>query len=118
MGTRPEIVKCVPIVRKLHFLFVDCDQYYDYGLKGLFIDELSLPDSDYSVKVVCGHGCVQLADIMRGVGSVIGYVEPSVVLVEGDSNNILGFTLIRLRFWGGHLSSEIMLLELQALWLS
>ncbi len=56
MGTRSEIVKMAPIVKapkkaEVPFTFVHCGQHYDYNMSQQFIEELELPEPDFSFKI-------------------------------------------------------------------
>ncbi len=98
VGTRPEIVKMAPIVRALKkaqvsFTFVHCGQHYDYNMSQQFIDDLELPKPDFSFKLRAASPVEQTARIMLYVGKLLKQAEPSIVLVEGDTNTVLAAAL-------------------------
>jgi UDP-N-acetylglucosamine 2-epimerase (non-hydrolysing) len=62
LGTRPEIVKCSPIIRELEqqrldFFVLHTGQHYSYDMDGVFFEQLGLKDSKYNLDVGSGtHG--------------------------------------------------------------
>lgn len=98
VGTRPEIIKMAPIIRALNkshlpSLFVHCGQHYDYNMAQQFIEDLELPTPDYSLNIESSSPGAQTAEIMMKVDQLIGKVEPTIVLVEGDTNTVLSAAL-------------------------
>ena len=97
-GTRPEIIKMAPIIRalnkaKLPFVFVHCGQHYDYNMAQQFIENLELPAPDYSLKIEASSPGAQTAEIMIKMDKLLEKIEPSIVLVEGDTNTVLAAAL-------------------------
>lgn len=97
-GTRPEIIKMAPVIRALQaeglpFVFVHCGQHYDYNMAQQFIENLELPAPDYSLKIDSSSPGAQTADIMKQFDIVLSEVEPSLVLVQGDTNTVLAASL-------------------------
>jgi UDP-N-acetylglucosamine 2-epimerase (non-hydrolysing) len=97
-GTRPEIIKMAPIIRALSkgripFLFVLCGQHYDYNMAQQFIEELELPKPDFSFKLVASSAGAQTARIIIKMDQLLERIEPSIVLVEGDTNSVLASAL-------------------------
>ena len=93
-GTRPEIIKMAPVIRALRkavipLKFVHCGQHYDYNMAQQFIEDLELPPPDFSFKIDASSPGVQTAQIMIQMDALIEKTEPSVVLVEGDTNSVL-----------------------------
>jgi UDP-N-acetylglucosamine 2-epimerase (non-hydrolysing) len=93
-GTRPEIIKMAPVIRALRkavipLKFVHCGQHYDYNMAQQFIEDLELPRPDFSFKIDASSPGVQTAQIMMQMDALIEKTEPSVVLVEGDTNSVL-----------------------------
>jgi UDP-N-acetylglucosamine 2-epimerase (non-hydrolysing) len=98
VGTRPEIVKMAPIVRALKkaavpFTFVHCGQHYDYNMSQQFIEDLELPAPDFSFKLRAASPGEQTARIMMRMERLLRQTNPSVVLVEGDTNTVLAAAL-------------------------
>ena len=97
-GTRPEIIKMAPIIRALTkeeipFVFVMCGQHYDYNMAQQFIEELELPSPAFSFKIEASSVGAQTAEIMLEMDKLLERVEPSIVLVEGDTNSVLASAL-------------------------
>jgi UDP-N-acetylglucosamine 2-epimerase (non-hydrolysing) len=97
-GTRPEIIKMAPILRvlkevELPHIFVHCGQHYDYKMAQQFIENLELAVPDYWLKIESSSPGSQTAEILMKMDTLIGNIEPSVVLVEGDTNTVLSAAL-------------------------
>jgi len=97
-GTRPEIIKMAPIIRalkkaQLPSIFVHCGQHYDYNMAQQFIENLELATPDYLLKIESSSAGAQTAEILTKMDSLLGTVEPSIVLVEGDTNTVLSAAL-------------------------
>ena len=97
-GTRPEIIKMAPIIRalnkaKLPCVFVYCGQHYDYNMSQQFIEDLELPSPDYSLKIEASSPGAQTAEILMKMDQLLEKLEPSIVLVEGDTNTVLSSAL-------------------------
>lgn len=93
-GTRPEIIKMAPIIRalkkaKLPSIFIHCGQHYEYNMAQQFIENLELPTPDYSFKIEATSPAGQTAEIIMKIDQVLEKTEPSIVLVEGDTNSVL-----------------------------
>jgi UDP-N-acetylglucosamine 2-epimerase (non-hydrolysing) len=97
-GTRPEIVKMAPIIRalnkaKIPSVFVQCGQHYDYNMAQQFIENLELPTPDFSFKIEASSAGAQTAEIMMKMDRLLGQIEASILLVEGDTNSVLASAL-------------------------
>jgi UDP-N-acetylglucosamine 2-epimerase (non-hydrolysing) len=97
-GTRPEIIKMAPIIRALKaadlpYVFVHCGQHYDYNMAEQFIENLELAKPDYWLKIESASPGAQTAEIMMKMDELIGKIDPSIVLVEGDTNTVLSAAL-------------------------
>jgi UDP-N-acetylglucosamine 2-epimerase (non-hydrolysing) len=97
-GTRPEIIKMAPIIRalkdaKLPYVFVHCGQHYDYNMSQQFIENLELASPDYALKIEASSPGAQTAEIMMKMDQLLEQVDPSIVLVEGDTNSVLAAAL-------------------------
>jgi UDP-N-acetylglucosamine 2-epimerase (non-hydrolysing) len=97
-GTRPEIIKMAPIIRALKkaalpHLFVHCGQHYDYNMAQQFIENLELAAPDHWLKIDSASPGAQTAEIMAKMDELLAKIEPSLVLVEGDTNTVLSAAL-------------------------
>jgi len=102
MGTRPEVIKMAPVVRALQkfgqkFTFVHSGQHYDYNLSMQFIEELELPQPDYSLIVRERSPAAQSGRMMLTLERVVKKENPGLMLVEGDTNTVLAAALTALK---------------------
>lgn len=97
-GTRPEIIKMAPIIRalskaKISFVFVQCGQHYDYNMTQQFIEDLQLPTPGFAFKIESSSAGAQTAEIIKKMDHLLGQIDVSIVLVEGDTNSVLASAL-------------------------
>ncbi len=95
VGTRPEIVKMAPILRAAaeHGLAVDLvhtGQHYDDALDGVFFRELGLQTPVTRLDVGSADRASQLARVEERLGPWIDRLRPDAVVVQGDTNSVLG----------------------------
>jgi len=98
VGTRPEVIKMAPVIRALQkhgqaCIFVHSGQHYDYNLSSQFIEELGLPEPDYSLKVRERSPAAQTGRMMITVEKVVKKENPRLMLIEGDTNTMLAAAL-------------------------
>ena len=96
VGTRPEIIKMAPIIRSLqhhnvkHHI-IHSGQHYSYDLDRIFFDQLLLPEPRYKLDVGSSTSpAQQTAQIISGMQKALAKSKPDVVLVQGDTNTVLG----------------------------
>jgi UDP-N-acetylglucosamine 2-epimerase (non-hydrolysing) len=97
-GTRPEIIKMAPILRalktqKLPHVFLHCGQHYDYNMAQQFIENLELEAPNYWLKIESHSPGAQTAEILLKTSCLFEKIDPSIVLVEGDTNTVLAAAL-------------------------
>ncbi len=98
LGTRPEIIKCAPVVhearrRGLPFAIIHTGQHYTPELDELFFRELDVPEPIANIHVGSRPAPKQVAAMLEGLHDVFLKVDPSVVIVQGDTNSVLGGSL-------------------------
>lgn len=98
VGTRPEIVKMAPVIRAcetrgVEFELVHSGQHYDYELDGLFFDQLTLKRPDVRLAVGSGSRAEQVGRTREGVAAHIRKSRSEMVLVQGDTNTVIGAAL-------------------------
>ena len=98
LGTRPQIIKSVPIVHEalkqgLEMQIVHTGQHYDYTLSQVFFEELSFPEPLANLGVGSGSHVFQTAEIMLRLEKYLVSEKPSLVLVPGDTNSALAGAL-------------------------
>ena len=104
MGTRPQIIKTAPLVWAMNELGLDyrlvlTKQHYDYELCDVFFRDLQLPKPDYilSVPAESVSHATQTHSIMVGVEEAVSKIEPSLLVVRGDTNTTLASALAGLK---------------------
>ena len=94
LGTRPQIIKSVPIVHEalkkgLPIKIIHTGQHYDPSLSKVFFEELSPPEPFANLNVGSGSHIYQTAEIMLRLEKYLVEEKPSLVLVPGDTNSAL-----------------------------
>ncbi len=99
-GTRPELIKMSPIIKKLHkknIVFVHSGQHYDYNLSLQFMKELSLSRPDFQFRLKFSDPVLQTSEMIQKLDPVIKNTKPSIICVEGDTNTVLASALTALK---------------------
>lgn len=94
-GTRPEIVKLAPLVRRLGdaAYVVHTGQHYDCDMSAVFLKSCGITRVHRQLRV---GGLPRAAQIGRGaeqIAETIAQVEPSYVVVQGDTNATIAAAL-------------------------
>lgn len=94
-GTRPEIIKLVPIIWVLqrantNFIFIWSGQHYDYVLSHLFFKEFSIPEPDFNLDIRSGNHGIQVAKIIMGIESITKAIKGGTLVAQGDTNTVVG----------------------------
>lgn len=98
LGTRPEIIKCAPIIhearrRGIPFAIIHTGQHYTPELDELFFAELDVPKPIANINVGSRPAPKQIAAMLEGLHDIFLRIDPRVVLVQGDTNSVLGGSL-------------------------
>ncbi len=114
LGTRPEIIKMAPIIlelqkRSMDFEVIHTDQHYDKNMSNIFFEELELPKPDINLKIGSGTQAEQVAGTMLGLEKHFLDNMPDVVLVQGDTNAVLGGALaaVKMGIKVGHVEAGL-----------
>ena len=114
LGTRPEIVKCSPIIREctrsgLDFFILHTGQHYSYFMDKVFFEQLELPPAKYNLDVGSGAHGKQTGVMLAGIEKILQSERPDVVLVEGDTNTVLAGALaaVKLGIKVGHVEAGL-----------
>ncbi|MEM2839579.1 MAG: UDP-N-acetylglucosamine 2-epimerase (non-hydrolyzing) [Thermoplasmata archaeon] len=114
LGTRPEIIKMAPVIlelqaRRIPFTILHTGQHYDELLSEIFFQELRLPKPDKFLGVGSGTQAEQTARAMMAIERELLELEPSVVLVQGDTNTVLAGALAASKagFLVGHVEAGL-----------
>ena len=111
LGTRPEIIKCSPLLPHFDALFehtlIHTGQHYDDALDGRFFRELGLRAPDHLLGVGSGPHGSQLARMLLGIEPILQEREPDWVFVQGDTNSTLagGLAAAKLGYPLAHLEA-------------
>lgn len=95
LGTRPEIIKMAEIVRLLgdRAMVIHTGQHWDHTMSGHFMTHLGLPDPYASLAVGGVSRAAQIAQTLQGLDDVFARVTPAAVMVQGDTNTVVGGAL-------------------------
>lgn len=95
MGTRPEIIKLSPIIKKMkkeECIVIFTGQHYDYDLGLKFIDELGIRQPDIKMKLKMVRGAsktAQMAEMIQRLGTIFSQTKPYATIVQGDTDTVL-----------------------------
>ena len=114
VGTRPQLIKISPLLRrigeerKVVLQFIDTGQHYDHELNQTFYDELHLPQSTF-LKVGSGEPGEQVEKAVISIEKEIQKFKPDTLLVIGDTNSTLAGALAakKLGIRLGHIESGL-----------
>jgi UDP-N-acetylglucosamine 2-epimerase (non-hydrolysing)/UDP-GlcNAc3NAcA epimerase len=97
VGNRPQFVKAAAVSRLLREradeLIVHTGQHYDDELSRVFFEELNVPAPDRELDAGGGTNTAQTARILAALEPVLHELDPSLVLVYGDTNSTLAGAL-------------------------
>lgn len=98
VGTRPEIIKMAPLLRRLRqknipHIFIHSNQHYSKEMDAQIIADLQLVAPDYNLGVGSASHAVQTGKIMERVEAIFQEVKPDYVVVHGDTNTTLAGAL-------------------------
>ncbi len=74
-------------------MVVHTGQHYSYELDGVFFDELGLPPPDVRLEVGSGSHAHQISAVLSRLEPILEADPVDVMLVEGDTNSVLGVAL-------------------------
>ncbi len=93
VGNRPQFVKAAAVSRllreRMDELIVHTGQHYDDELSRVFFEELSVPAPERELDAGGGTNTAQTARILAALEPVLEELDPSLVLVYGDTNSTL-----------------------------
>jgi UDP-N-acetylglucosamine 2-epimerase (non-hydrolysing) len=92
LGTRPEILKMAEIIELLgdRAFLVHTGQHWDHGMSGAFMEQLRVPDPAVSLAIGGGSRAQQIAQLMLELESTFQAERPDAVMVQGDTNSVVG----------------------------
>ncbi len=93
LGTRPELIRLNIIIKKLDeavdHVIIHTGQNYDFGLDGIFIDQLSIRKPNYYLGAK-GTFAQQIGTILVELEKILLKEKPDRFLVLGDTNSSMG----------------------------
>jgi len=102
LGTRPEIIKLYSSIKLCedtgvdHFV-VNTDQHYDKNMRDVFFEELGIETPRYRLGVGSGSHAQMLASMLVPLEEVFLKEQPTVVVVQGDTNTVLAGCLVAIK---------------------
>lgn len=92
LGTRPEIIKLAPLIRRcadrgIDFSIIHTGQHYDDKLDGIFFRELDIPEPTRNLKAAGGSQKEFFAKVFPELEAAFTKENPKVVIVQGDTNS-------------------------------
>jgi UDP-N-acetylglucosamine 2-epimerase (non-hydrolysing) len=92
LGTRPEMIKMWPVLKKLDALnfehvMVHTSQNHTKELKAFFFEDLKLRAPDFDLGIDVSSYGREVADVIRGAEDVIRKVRPDALVVLGDTHS-------------------------------
>lgn len=99
VGTRPEIIKMTPVIRaaqsdpSITLLLWHTGQHYSFDMDRSIFNDLELPSPDVNLGVGSGSHAKQTGTIMARLEELMIKEQPRVVIVQGDTNTVLGASL-------------------------
>lgn len=100
MGTRPEVIKLAPIIRKIpkkDCCLIFTGQHYDYKMGLKFVDQLGLRKPDYSLQLSHSTPNIQIPQIISKLSKILQEVKPDTTVVQGDTNTVLASSICSLK---------------------
>jgi UDP-N-acetyl-L-fucosamine synthase len=93
VGTRPEIIRLVCILKKLdehcEHILIHTGQNYDYELNEIFFDDLGIRKPDYFLGTAGATGAETIGNVIIEVDKVLEEIKPEAMLVLGDTNSCM-----------------------------
>src|SRR3989344_4671376 len=101
VGTRPEIIKCSPIIRLceergIDYFVVYTGQHYNYEMDKIFFEQLKLPQPKYNLSIRSSAPFLQgehTGKMLIEMEKIFLKEMPTIVLVQGDTNTVLAGAL-------------------------
>lgn len=101
LGNRPQFIKHAALARAwaeraadVRQVIIDTGQHYDHALAGIFMDELAIPEPDFSLGVGSGTHAEQLGRMLEPLEEILLREKPSSIVLYGDTNSTLGGALV------------------------
>jgi len=99
VGARPNFVKLMPLYNELKkygeikHLIVHSGQHYDYEMSEIFFREFNLPKPKYYLNAGSGSYAERTGKIIISFEKILLQEKPDLIIVYGDVNSTLAFSL-------------------------
>jgi len=95
LGTRPEIIKLSHIIRILgaDATVIHTGQHYDAGLSDSFFEQFRLPEPEAYLGIGGESRGSQIGSTVSALDELLAEAPPAAVVVQGDTNTVLGAAL-------------------------
>ncbi|MGC9106948.1 MAG: non-hydrolyzing UDP-N-acetylglucosamine 2-epimerase [Infirmifilum sp.] len=116
VGTRPEIIKMAPVVKRLEvagldFVLIHTGQHFDFEMSRVFIEELGLPEPHVGFSLENSSPAAQIGEMMIKLERAVANLGRrfNIMLVQGDTNSMLaaGLTAVKLGIKLGHVEAGL-----------
>ena len=100
LGTRPEIIKLAPLIKKLgkkRCSVIFTGQHFDYEMSMQFIHQLGLPKPNHSLKISRSNPPRQISEIIAKLSKILSKEKSDTVIVQGDTNTVLAAGICSLK---------------------
>jgi UDP-N-acetylglucosamine 2-epimerase (non-hydrolysing) len=106
LGTRPEIIKMSPVIRKCHqggldVLILHTGQHYSYNMDRIFFEKLHLPEPKFNLEIGSGSHGEQTGRMIIEIEKILAKEAPDVVLVQGDTRMVLAGAIAAYNYENG-----------------
>ena len=102
MGTRPQYIKCA-VLRSayqdagINEVLLDTGQHYDSNMSSGIFQQLNVPEPDIKLALGGQSQCTTIGSMIIELESVVNELNPSTVVVLGDTNSTLAGGLVAKR---------------------
>jgi len=104
-GTRPEIIKLAPIIKKTtskNSSLIFTGQHYDFEMSLRFIEDLGLRKPDYQMKLTklqnnTSDRATQTGEIILKLAKILTDINPDSVVVQGDTNTVMAAAITSIK---------------------
>lgn len=96
LGIRPDYIRTSKVLKllkshpQINATFISTGQHYDHNLKGVFLEELGLPEPDITLEATGNTHCEQHSRLILQLEKVLTSTKPDVCLFLGDANAVIG----------------------------
>lgn len=99
VGTRPEIIKISPVLRRLEkleapFQLIHSNQHYSSEMDAIFFEQLQIPTPHHNLNAGSSNHAEQTAKIMVELNKILVKDDFDVLVVHGDTNTALAGALV------------------------